>query len=141
MPTTPGRPPTCKPCVRLMEETYLQDLENATEVVLDAQHKVRAPNEPHHEYPVLTSGGGSGGRAAAGAIRIGNAVGAAFTNRRVLEPAEARIMVAVGMLLLTLAILFAFFPRLLAYPLTAVFVWVAVALLYRGYKLYRRKGQ
>ena len=88
--------------------------------------------------PVLTSGGG---RAAAGAIRIGNTVGAAFTNRRVLEPAEACIMVAVGVLLLTLAILFAFFPRLLAYPLTAAFVWIAVALLYRGYKLHRRKDQ
>jgi cardiolipin synthase len=130
-----------EPFARLMEEMYLQDLENATEIVLDAQYKVRAPNEPRHEYPVLTSGGGSGGRAAAGAIRIGNAVGAAFTNRRVLEPAEARIMVAVGVLLLTLAILFALFPRLLAYPLTAVFVWIAVTLLYRGYKLYRRKGQ
>jgi hypothetical protein len=35
----------------------------------------------------------------------------------------------------------AFFPRLLAYPLTAVFVWIAVALLYRGYKLHRRKDQ
>jgi uncharacterized membrane protein len=50
-------------------------------------------------------------------------------------------MVAVGALLLTLAILFAFFPRLLAYPLTAAFVWIAVALLYRGYKLHRCKDQ
>jgi cardiolipin synthase len=81
-----------EPFARLMEETYLQDLDNATEIVLDAQHKVRAPNEPRHPYPALTSGGGSAGRAAAGAIRIGNAVGAAFTNRRVLEPVEARTM-------------------------------------------------
>ena len=125
---------------REMEEMYLQDLENATEIVLDAQHKVRAPSEPRHPHPVLTSGGGSGGRAAAGAIRIGNAVGAAFTNRRVLEPVEARIMLTVGVLLLALAILFAFFPRLLVYPLIVVFVWIAVSLLYRGYKLHRRKG-
>ena len=124
-----------------MEETYLQDLENATEIVLDAKHKVRAPDEPRHPRPVMTSGGGSGGRAAAGAIRIGNAVGAAFTNRRVLEPVEARIMVTVGVLLLVLAILFAFFPRLFAYPLIVVFVWIAVALLYRGYKLHRRQDE
>jgi cardiolipin synthase len=45
-----------EPFARLMEETYLQDLENATEVVLDAEHKVRAPNEPHHPHPILTSG-------------------------------------------------------------------------------------
>jgi len=122
---------------RQMEETYLRDLENATEVVLDAQHKIRAPNEPRHPRPVMTSGGGSGGRAAAGAIRIGNAVGAAFTNRRVLEPVEAHIMITAGILLLALAMLFWFFPRLLAYPLAIAFVWIAVALLYKGCKLYR----
>lgn len=129
-----------KPFARLMEEMYLQDLENATEVILDVKQKVRAPGEPSHLHPVLTSGGGSAGRAAAGVIRIGNAVGAAFTNRRVLEPVEARMMVTTGALLLALAILFAFFPRLLVYPLVLVFVWFAFALLYRGYKLHR-KGQ
>ena len=123
----------------LMEEMYLRDLENATEVVLDARHQIRVPNQPHHSSPVLTSGGGSVGRAAAGAIRIGNAVGAAFTNRRVLEPIEARIMVTVGVLFLSLGILFAFLPRLLAYPLILVLVWIAVSLLYRGYILHRRK--
>jgi cardiolipin synthase len=122
---------------RLMEEVYLRDLENATEVVLDVQHKIRAPGEPRHPHPVMTSGGGSGGRAAAGAIRIGNAIGAAFTNRRVLEPVEARIMITVGVLLLALATLFAFFPRLLVYPLVVIFAWIAVALVYKGYKLYR----
>ncbi|HVF50790.1 MAG TPA: phospholipase D-like domain-containing protein, partial [Pyrinomonadaceae bacterium] len=124
---------------RLMEETYLQDLENSTEVVLDAKRKLRAPGEPPHPHPVLTSGGGSGGRAAAGAIRIGNAIGAAFTDRRVLEPIESRIMLTVGALLLALAILFWFFPRLLVYPLIFIFAWIAVSLLYRGYRLHRRK--
>jgi cardiolipin synthase len=130
-----------EPFARLMEETYLQDLENATEVVLDAKRKVRAPGEPPHPRPVMTSGGGSGGRAAAGAIRIGHAVGAAFSNRRVLEPVEARIMFTFGALLMALAVLFWFFPRLLVYPLLFVFVWIGVSLLYRGYKLHRRKGE
>lgn len=129
-----------EPFARLMEQTYLQDLENATEVVLDAQRKLRAPNQPRHPHPILTSGGGSGGRAAAGALRLANTVGAVFTNRRVLEPLEARITVAAGVMLLTLAILFAFFPRLIAYPLVLVFTWIAGALLYRGYKLYRGKA-
>jgi len=120
-----------------MEGMYLQDLGNATEVVLDAKQKVRAPGEPRHPHPVMTSGGGSGGRAAAGAIRIGNAVGAAFTNRRVLEPVESRIMLTVGAALLALAILFAKFPRMLAYPVIVVFLWIAVSLLYKGYKLRR----
>lgn len=125
----------------LMEETYLQDLANSTEIVLDAKRKVRAPGEPPHPHPVMTSGGGSGGRAAAGAIRIGNAIGAAFTNRRVLEPVEARIMVTAGALLLPLAILFWFFPRLLVYPVIVILLWIALSLLYRGYKLHRRKSR
>jgi cardiolipin synthase len=124
-----------------MEEMYLQDLTNATEVVLDAKHRASAPGEPRHRNPVMTSGGGSGGRAAAGALRLGNAVGAAFTSRRVLEPVEARLMLTVGALMLALAILFAFFPRLLVYPLVLILGWFAITLLYRGFKLNRRKGQ
>jgi cardiolipin synthase len=123
-----------------MEEMYLQDLTNATEVVLDAEQKVHAPGEPRHPHPVMTSGGGSGGRAAAGAVRIGNAVGAAFINRRVLEPVEARLMARGGALLFILAILFALFPRVLAYPLCMMCVWLGVALLYRSSTL-RRAGK
>ena len=120
-----------------MGEMYLHDLTNATEIVLDAKRKVRAPGEPSHRHPVTTSGGGSAGRAAAGAIRVGNAVGAAFTNRRVLDAVEARLMASVGMLFLVLASLFALFPRVLAYPLLVIFAWLGGALLYRSYKLHR----
>ena len=74
-------------------------------------------------------------------ISTGNAVGAAFTNRRVLEPVESRIMLTVGVALLALAILFAKFPRVLAYPVIVVCVWIAIALLYKGYKLRRRKDR
>jgi cardiolipin synthase len=124
---------------RQMDQMYLKDLENATEIVLDSQLKIRAPNEPAHPHPLMTSGGGSAGRAAAGALRISNTVGAAFTNRRVLEPVEARIMLTAGSLLLLLAILVALFPRVFVYPLVVVFVWIALALLYRGYRLSRAK--
>jgi cardiolipin synthase len=56
-------------------------------------------------------------------------------------------MIAVGALLLAAALLFAFFPRLLVYPLVAILVWISVALLYRGYRLHgtlgseRKKGE
>ncbi len=122
----------------LMEETYLRDLENATEVVLDARHKLRAPKTPYRYRRVLAHARTSGGRAAAGAIRIGHTLGAAFTNRRVLEPVESRIMFGGGAALLLLATLFALFPRILAYPLVALLGWVGVVLLYRAYKLFRK---
>jgi cardiolipin synthase A/B len=123
---------------RSMEEMYLEDLENATEVVLYGKRKVRAPGEPRHKYPRRISGSGSGGRAVAGAARIGNTVGAAFTGRRVLEAVEARLMTAAGVVLLILAALFALFPRMLVYPLVTIFVWLGAALLYRALKLYRQ---
>ncbi len=123
---------------RQMEEMYLQDLSNATEIVLDLKRKVQAPGEPRHRAPVATSGGGSIGRVAAGALRIGNAVGAAFTNRRLLEPVESRILLTSGALLAGISVLFGFFPRVPAYTLVALLSWIALALLYRGYRLYKK---
>jgi len=121
-----------------MEETYLQDLENATEVVLDAQHKLRRSSEAVRSHPIMTSGGGSGSRAAAGALRIGNAVGAAFTNRRVLEPVEARLMLTTGCLLLGLALVAWLFPHVVTYPFVVVLIWISLALFYRAYRLKSR---
>lgn len=118
-----------------MEETYLRDLENSTEIVLDAKHRLRAPRHSGRARPAMTSGGGTSGRAAAGAIRIGNAVGAAFTNRRVLEPVEARLMFLMGLLLLGLAAIAWFFPGALAYPLVVLLLWISVVLVYKAYKL------
>jgi cardiolipin synthase len=118
-----------------MEAMYLDDLSNATEIVLDYKHKVRAPGAPHRARRVTASGGGSMSRAAAGAIRIGNTVGAAFTDRRVIDAVEARIMITAGVLLLALAVLFGFFPKALTYPVVVVFTWSALAMLYKGYKL------
>ncbi len=128
-----------EPFAESMEAMFLADLENASEIVLDVRQKVRAPNQPRHAHPMLLRGGGSSGRAAAGAVRIANVVGAVFTNRRVLEPVEARITVGVGALLLSLAILFAVFPSVIAYPLVLLFAWIATALLVQGYKLHRAR--
>ena len=118
-----------------MEEMYLQDLKNATEVILDERNKVRAPGEPLHPQPIVTSGGGSASRAAAGAVRIGNAVGAAFVNRRVFEPVDARIMLIVGALFFGLAILLVFYPGALIKPVIVLFVWFGLALLYKACRL------
>jgi cardiolipin synthase len=122
-----------------MEEMYLEDLANSTEIVLDEKHKMRAPGQPRRPRSAATSGGGSAGRAAAGAIRISNSIGAAFINRRVFEPAEAHLMFFGGIILLALAVLSAFFPRFLAYPVILLSLWFAIALLDRGRKLRREQ--
>jgi cardiolipin synthase len=126
------------PFAKEMEETYVQDLENATEVVLDSRRKLRRSKEVVRSHPTMTSGGGSGGRAAAGALRIGNAVGAAFTNRRVLEPVEAQLMLVAGLLLLGVALVAWMFPHVVTYPFVVVLIWISLALFYRAYRLRNR---
>lgn len=121
---------------REMEEMYLEDLSNATEIVLDPKLRMTLPRAPRMR---MGRTGGSAGRAAAGALRIGHAVGAAFTRQRVLEPVEARVMLVAGSALATLAVLFAFFPWLLVYPAIVLMGWIAAALLWTGWRLQRSK--
>ncbi|MDY0092414.1 MAG: phospholipase D-like domain-containing protein [Candidatus Vecturithrix sp.] len=130
-----------EPFAHEMEQMYLQDLTNATEIVLNAKRKVSVPHEYRPAPSIMASGSGNVGRAAAGVVRISNTIGAAFMDRRALEPLEARVMVTTGGLLLVFALLFAFFPQLFVYPFVIIFVWIAVALLYRGNRLYRQGKQ
>lgn len=44
-------------------------------------------------------------------------------------------MLLAGLLLLGLATLAWFFPRLLTYPLIVLMVWISLALLYRAYRM------
>ena len=125
---------------RDMEQMYLEDLGNATEVVLDVRNRVRAPGAPPRRQPVPTSGG-SGGRAVAGAMRIGSTVSAAVTNRRVLEPVEGHIAFVAGAALGALALVAIYFPRGIAYPLAAIAAWLATALLIRGTALLRERSR
>jgi cardiolipin synthase len=120
-----------------MEQMYLDDLTNATEIVLDAKRRVRPSGVPRRTRRMSTRGGGSGRRATAGVLRIGNAVGSAFTGRRVLDAVEARLVTNIGQLLLIAAVLIILFPRALMYPLAGILIWLGVALIYRGYKLVR----
>jgi cardiolipin synthase len=126
-----------------MEEMYLRDLGNATEIVLDARRKLSTPGQPHQPRrprvpPDMRTRRGSAGRAAAGAVRIGNAIGAAFTGRRVLGPVEARLTLVSGVALCTFALLIGLVPHLLTYPVAALAAWGGIALIYRGYRLRRR---
>lgn len=86
-------------------------------------------------------GGGSAGRAAAGAVRIGNAVGAAIAGRRVLGPVEARAAAAAGLLLCVVSVFFFLSLRVLDYPVVVLCAWGGLALLYRAVRLFRRKLQ
>jgi cardiolipin synthase len=123
---------------RQMEEMFLGDLSNATEVVLQ-RNRVRAPAAPSGRAHRGMSASSSGGRMVAGAVRVGNTVAAAITNTRVLEAVEANIALIAGALLAALAVVSFQYPRALAYPIGVLAAWLAVAILYRGIELYRNK--
>jgi F-type H+-transporting ATPase subunit gamma len=73
-------------------------------------------------------------RMAAGAIGLGSAVGAAIADRRVLGPAEARLLGAIGIVLLVLSCIAVLWPRLVVVPFAVVGFWVALALLVRAWR-------
>lgn len=114
-----------------MQDMYEHDLANATEIVLSARNRVR-PTTPHRRGP---SRGGSASRAAAGALRLTSTVGAAITNRRVLGPAEAGVMLGVGVALLAFAVIAVVWPLFIALPLALLAAWVAVSLLVQAREL------
>jgi cardiolipin synthase len=126
------------PFAREMEEMYLDDLRHATEVVLQ-RNRVRAPGAPARHHGAATSGGGSSGRVAAGAVRVGNTVAAAVTNTRVLESVEANIAFIGGVIFTVIAALAFKYPRVIAYPIGIFGAWLAAAILYRGLALRRQR--
>lgn len=122
-----------------MERMYLDDLGRATEVVLERMRARRQPRLPGADAGVPSVASGSAGPAAAGAVRLGHAIGAAFTDHRPLGPIEVRVTAVAGSVLLAAAVLFSIFPKALAYPAAALCAWVAASLLYKGYTLVRRR--
>jgi cardiolipin synthase len=127
-----------------MEQMFLDDLENATEMVLTVERRLAPASKPERRLGLHRMreriGGGSSSRAAAGAIQIGRTVGAAITNRRPLGPAEARIMGASGLLLLAASVIAVLWPWVVSWPLAVIGVWVAVSAFIRAFHL-RREGK
>jgi len=121
-----------------MEDMYQEDLQSATEILLRKGNRIQlAVKRKNRLRRLKQNARGSVGRAGAGAIRIGNTLGAAITNHRILGPAEARITGIGGILLLILALIGIFLPRGLSIPLAVVCGWLAVSFLIRTYKLTR----
>ncbi|MDO1528525.1 phospholipase D-like domain-containing protein [Fulvimonas sp. R45] len=121
---------------------YERDLENATEIVLSPRRrhrgeKVRSssgqrPARPHR-------GGGSSGRAAAGALRLANSVGAVIADRRVLGDTSTTPLAASVGLLAAIAVVALLWPAIVAWPLAVLVAWLALNLGVRAWRQYRRQ--
>ncbi|MET0231866.1 MAG: phospholipase D-like domain-containing protein [Rhodanobacteraceae bacterium] len=145
---------------RSMEAQYETDLGNATEIVLKLPRRKRKPNlgeappeskageavaaaespppKPVDEPPPAArkgppyprARGGSSGRAAAGAMRSANSVGAAIANRRVLGRSESSLLLVAGLVLVACAIVSIIWPRIVAWPLAAIGCWIGLTLVW-----------
>lgn len=131
---------------RQMEEMYLADLENATEIVLHAGRKPRPVSERHRrKKSLVASSATSGAQYAPSAMVIGSALGSSFVTgskkRRELGMNEAKITLSGGFILLVLGIVAIFWSKLIAIPLGILALWFAVALFINAYQYFRQSKE
>ena len=124
-------------CARVMQQMYEDDLGNATEIILGPKHRVNH-STPRARLRRAAGSGGRASRAAAGALRIGNTVGAAFSNRRMLGPAESGMMFSVATGFLGFAVIALLMPLAVTVPLALLALWIGLTLLVRAWRV--RKG-
>ena len=128
-----------------MEQMYLNDLDNAREIVLQPRRRryldlvsdraAREANDDDGPRDAVRGPGGSASRAAAGALRLGRAVGAALTEQRVLANTEARVVAIVGLALVALTVVGLLWPLVIAIPVAVVLLWMSISLLIRAHSL------
>jgi cardiolipin synthase len=123
---------------RELEAAYEADLGNSTEIVLGSRRR-RAPAAPVRLVGQNRRREGSA-VVTAGALRLGNTVGAALGGYRVLGPMEATLLLATGVALLAGAALAIAFPWVVLAPVVVVLVWLGVALVIESVRVRRESA-
>ncbi|HEY1588894.1 MAG TPA: phospholipase D-like domain-containing protein [Rhodanobacter sp.] len=120
---------------------YERDLGNATEIVLAAPRR-RGRSEQVRSSPArparVRHGGGSSGRAAAGALRIANSVGAALTNRRVLGNSSSSALLIGALALALFSVIAILWPAWIGWPFGVLTAWFAFNLGIRSWRVRKR---
>jgi len=126
-----------------LADQYERDLENATEIVLAPSRWRRTTDhvQSHAPRPRVRHVGGSSGRAAAGALRIANTVGAALTDRRVLGDTTTGPLMIGTVALIVVAVVAVLWPAVIGWPLAVVAAWFALNFGVRAWRLRRRLRQ
>jgi len=122
---------------------YERDLENATEIVLVPRQRRHRTTEKVRSSearpPRVRHGGGSSSRAAVGALRIANSVGAVLTNRRVLGDASIGPMLLGTLALAMLMVIAILWPACIAWPFAVLAAWFALNLGVRSWRIRARR--
>lgn len=116
-----------------MAEQYEEDLGRATEIVLSARRRVQrvAPPVPRALRERLHPHA-SRARAAAGALRLVNTMGAVVSRPRELRNAEPATFVGFGLGLLALAVAMILYPLIIAVPMAVFSIWLGTTLVISG---------
>ena len=123
---------------KTMASQFEADLERATEIVLTARNRVRrAEGHGNAAEHARRATSGSAGRAAAGAVSVGSALGAALTNRRALGPAESGLLVKMAGAALLTAVVGVLWPAVVAWPAAALAAWIGLSWLGKAWTLRR----
>ena len=81
-------------------------------------------------------GAGSVRKATAGAINAATSIGAVITKQAPLGAAEAKLLFIVGAVLLALALLLIFFPRIASIPLVIILLILGLPTLLKALRNY-----
>ena len=120
-----------------MQEMFLEDLANSTEIVLADTEKQKFKKRSKG-YRKKHSGGGSVAKAAAGAINTATSIGSVITKKTPLGAAESKLLFLVGGVLLAIALVFIFFPRIASVPLIFMSLLLAISTLIKAIRNYRK---
>lgn len=118
---------------REMNKMFLNDLENATEIVLTMGTKKPKPLENHKGR----KRGGSVRKATAGAINAATSISAAIAKKAPLGAAEARLLFIAGGILVGYALLLTIFPRGASVPLVVILLLLGIPTLIKALRNYR----
>lgn len=122
---------------------YERDLQNATEIVLVPRRRRHRTTEKVRSSegrpPRVRHGGGSSSRAAVGALRIANSVGAALGNHRVLGDTSVGPTLAGALALIVLSVVGIFWPAVIGWPCAVIAAWFALNLAIRSWRLRQRQ--
>lgn len=119
---------------REMQEMFLADLSNSTEIVLADTAGVKLKKIKKKRS---MRNGGSVRKATAGAINAATSIGSAIAKKTPLGAAEAKLLTIGGSALLGFALLLVFFPRAASIPLVLVLLLLAFSTFFKAAKSYR----
>ncbi len=117
-----------------MSRMFLEDLANSTEIVLTRRKKVR-PTQPLPTASQARTSSGSGKHVLTGVFRVGSALNAAVKGPRILSHTESTSFFSISLVVLALASVALFLPKIIAYPIGAIFAWMGILLLTKGLRV------